>query len=60
MDFTGERYLPWLDAPFLAYEHLHRYYYAAELCVGARVLDIASGEGYGAAILARSGETPSS
>jgi O-antigen biosynthesis protein len=34
------------------YEHLHRYYFAADFSVGRRVLDLASGEGYGAAILA--------
>lgn len=35
-------------------EHLHRYLLAAPLVAGRDVLDIASGEGYGSALLARS------
>ncbi len=38
----------------VVYEHLHRYLWAAELVEGRRVLDLASGEGFGAAVLARS------
>ncbi len=34
--------------------HLHRYVWAGEVVAGRRVLDLASGEGFGAAILARS------
>lgn len=49
--FTGERYHP--DQPReMAYEHWHRYAFARELAGGRRVLDIACGEGYGAALLA--------
>ena len=33
-------------------EHLHRYFFAADLAEGKRVLDLGSGEGYGSAILA--------
>src|SRR3990167_4175716 len=33
------------------YEHMHRYLLAAALAPGKRVLDLASGEGYGCAIL---------
>jgi ubiquinone/menaquinone biosynthesis C-methylase UbiE len=36
----------------IAFEHFHRYCLARDLVVGRDVLDIASGEGYGAAILA--------
>ena len=36
----------------IAYEHLHRYAFARTLVSGRRVLDVASGEGYGSAILA--------
>ncbi|HEY8490962.1 MAG TPA: methyltransferase domain-containing protein, partial [Dehalococcoidia bacterium] len=54
LEYTGERYLPWLDQPQAAYEHLHRYVFAAGLAGGKRVLDLASGEGYGSALLARS------
>jgi SAM-dependent methyltransferase len=36
----------------VAYEHLHRYHWVAPLAAGKRVLELASGEGYGARILA--------
>ena len=57
MEFTGERFMPQADAihPFsheMAMEHYHRYLLAKSLAVGKDVLDIASGEGYGSAILA--------
>jgi len=52
MEFTGERYVPSLRGQ-IYYEHLHRYAIAARFCGGKRVLDIASGEGYGSALLAR-------
>jgi SAM-dependent methyltransferase len=51
LKWTGERFLPWLREPILAHEHLHRYAYAAEFVKGKRVLDLASGEGYGSKIL---------
>jgi len=38
-----------------AAEHVSRYSFAAPLCTGKRVLDVACGEGYGAFILARQG-----
>jgi GT2 family glycosyltransferase/SAM-dependent methyltransferase/glycosyltransferase involved in cell wall biosynthesis len=38
------------------YEHFHRYLWAERLVGGRRVLDLGSGEGFGAAILARSAE----
>jgi 2-polyprenyl-3-methyl-5-hydroxy-6-metoxy-1,4-benzoquinol methylase len=41
----------------LACEHTHRYQFAAALCGGLRVLDLACGSGYGSAIMA---ETASS
>jgi len=52
MQFTGERFVPWLEGQ-IAYEHLHRYEAVRPLCIGKRVLDVASGEGYGSAHLAR-------
>ena len=36
----------------MVYEHLHRYMWAAALVSGRRVLDLGSGEGFGASILA--------
>ena len=59
MKATGERYFPSLAnpqllayEPFITYEHWHRYLYATPYCAGKVVLDIASGEGYGSALLA--------
>jgi SAM-dependent methyltransferase len=40
----------------MVYEHMHRYNFAASYCADERVLDVASGQGYGSAIL---GETAS-
>src|SRR5262245_17277167 len=54
LEWTGERFLPWLAESAIAYEHLHRYAYAASLVAGKRVLDLASGEGYGSKMLAES------
>ncbi|MGZ9203641.1 MAG: glycosyltransferase, partial [Nitrospira sp.] len=52
MPFTGERYVPALGGQ-IKYEHLHRYCLALDWAKGKTVLDVASGEGYGAVILAR-------
>lgn len=52
MDFTGERYIPSL-AGQIKYEHLHRYALCLEFVSEKAVLDIASGEGYGSALLAK-------
>jgi SAM-dependent methyltransferase len=51
-EFTGERFLPGL-AGEIAFEHNHRYAFARRFVEGRRVLDIACGEGYGAALLAQ-------
>jgi len=53
IEWTGERCVPWSDEVQGIYEHLHRYHFAASLAEGKHVLDLASGEGYGSAILAR-------
>ncbi|MBV9358517.1 MAG: methyltransferase domain-containing protein [Chloroflexi bacterium] len=50
--WTGER-LTSRTAGQVEVEHLHRYFLARALCRGADVLDIASGEGYGAMLLAQ-------
>lgn len=52
MECTGERYLPEFDGDWTL-EHLHRYLLACELATGKTVLDIACGDGYGSAMLAR-------
>ena len=50
LEFTGERFLPEV-AGQIAFEHLHRYHFAAPLVRGFDVLDVACGEGYGSDIL---------
>ncbi|HZV72979.1 MAG TPA: glycosyltransferase [Conexibacter sp.] len=52
IEWTGERCVPWTPDVQVVYEHYHRYLWAAELAEARRVLDIASGEGFGSAILA--------
>jgi ubiquinone/menaquinone biosynthesis C-methylase UbiE len=51
LDFTGERFVPEARGN-IELEHLHRYLQACEIAAGKVVLDIASGEGYGSAMLA--------
>jgi SAM-dependent methyltransferase len=52
LPFTGERLTTALGGQ-TEIEHLHRYFFARSLCRGKRVLDVASGEGYGTALLAQ-------
>ena len=52
IEWTGERCVPWADDLQVVYEHYHRYLFAASQVVDRRVLDLASGEGYGSALLA--------
>jgi SAM-dependent methyltransferase len=55
MEWTGERFLPYIDpkvcGAWIHYEHLHRYAYASLYARGRKVLDLASGEGYGSHML---------
>jgi SAM-dependent methyltransferase len=53
LTFTGERFLPEC-AGEMVYEHWHRYLIAREYVANKRVLDVASGEGYGSHVLAQS------
>ena len=50
LKFTGERFLPEC-AGEMVYEHWHRYLLARQYVTGLRVLDVASGEGYGSHLL---------
>jgi SAM-dependent methyltransferase len=56
VEYTGERYLPWMKDAAFAYEYLHRYAYAAQFVQNKKVLDLVCGEGYGSHLLARSAE----
>jgi 2-polyprenyl-3-methyl-5-hydroxy-6-metoxy-1,4-benzoquinol methylase len=47
MEYTGERMVPEFSDPDTFWEHIHRYRFASKWVKGKRVLDIASGEGYG-------------
>jgi SAM-dependent methyltransferase len=51
LEFDGERFVPGA-AVEITYLHWQRYLFAVQLAQGKRVLDIACGEGYGAAVLA--------
>lgn len=56
LEATGERLLPDRQRGALVHaEHLARYRLAAQLAAGRRVLDVACGEGYGAAAMADAG-----
>ena len=51
LEWTGERYIPGEGGEALALEHQHRYAFAADFCLGQRVLDLGCGEGYGSRLL---------
>ena len=55
LEFTGERFTPECVRE-IAYEHWHRYAWAAEMVAGKRVLDAACGEGYGSHLLSARAE----
>ncbi len=46
--------MPWAPDIQVVYEHFHRYLWAAGLVDGREVLDLGSGEGFGAALLSES------
>ena len=52
LPFTGERFVPGTPGEIWV-EHWHRYHFASRWAAGRRVLDVACGEGYGSALLAR-------
>lgn len=51
----GERMVPEVSDGRTFWEHIYRYAFACRLVRGKRVLDVACGEGYGAAALQRAG-----
>jgi GT2 family glycosyltransferase/2-polyprenyl-3-methyl-5-hydroxy-6-metoxy-1,4-benzoquinol methylase len=54
----GERMIPAYHSGMLVYaEHISRYRFAAQFVAGKRVLDIASGTGYGSELLKQAGAT---
>jgi|SRR5579871_221830 len=53
LEFTGERYIPELKSPKISYEHWHRYVFTKQFVPNKTILDVACGEGYGAAYLAQ-------
>ena len=53
LSFTGERFLPECAGEMI-YEHWHRYLIVRNYVAGKRVLDVASGEGYGSHMLSQS------
>lgn len=56
IEWTGERCVPWAPDIQVVYEHFHRYLWASCLAANRRVLDLASGEGFGTAILSEVAE----
>ena len=52
LPWTGERFIPCEGGPEIYYEHAHRYLMARPVAADRRVVDLASGEGYGTAWLA--------
>jgi SAM-dependent methyltransferase len=55
LENNGERMVPEVSGGPTFWEHLYRYAFACRFVAGKRVLDIACGEGYGAAALQKSG-----
>lgn len=55
LEYTGERMVPEAADRFTFWEHVYRYAFACRFVAGKKVLDIACGEGYGAAALLKAG-----
>lgn len=55
MEYTGERMVPEKANVNTFWEHIYRYRFASQFVHNKRVLDIACGEGYGAAALLQAG-----
>src|SRR5579864_1905821 len=57
LENSGERMVPEVSGGYTFWEHVYRYAFACRFVRGKRVLDIACGEGYGAAALMKAGAT---
>jgi GT2 family glycosyltransferase/SAM-dependent methyltransferase len=57
IEWTADRCVPGATDGQLGCEDLHRYLWAARVVEGRRVLEVASGDGLGAAILAKTAES---
>lgn len=55
LEATIERMVPESSDRFTFWEHVYRYAFACRFAAGNRVLDVACGEGYGAAALLKAG-----
>lgn len=53
MKYTGERFIPSDKISIMSLEHLHRYMVCANFCEGKKILDVASGAGYGSYMLSQ-------
>ena len=53
MKYTGERFIPSEKISIMSLEHMHRYMFLAKFCAGKKVLDVASGAGYGSYMLSQ-------
>ena len=56
LEWTGERFIPWMEGGQIHYEHIHRYAFASQFVKGKKVLDLACGEGYGSHIFSKNAE----
>lgn len=59
LPFTGERFVPGAAEAIgeMWFEHWHRYHYISAFVAGKAVLDVACGEGYGAALISKAAHT---
>lgn len=55
--FTGERFVPGIEDKTLELEHIQRYLSIQKIVRGKKVLDAASGEGYGSDLLSQYAES---
>lgn len=56
LEWTGERFVPWVEGAQIHYEHIHRYTFVSQFAKGKKVLDLACGEGYGSKLLSNVAE----